>query len=122
MRLFLIFIFLPVVCFAQNHLTQVSNLFPHPAVFADGIGSNSETGIAALIPCADKLWAIGYVAHIQGDSIGLYEISQDMTWRKHSESVTGTFANRMVHWRSNSVIIGPHIIDSQGQVHTIPMP
>ncbi|MEW6302504.1 MAG: hypothetical protein AB1705_03480 [Verrucomicrobiota bacterium] len=97
---------------------QVGNAFPHLTVIAPGVGSDSETGIGALIPWADKLWAVGYVAHIRGSGIGLYEISEDMTMRKHPASVTGTFANRLVHWESKQVIIGPHAIDPEGNVRT----
>jgi hypothetical protein len=86
---------------------------------APGVGSTSETGIGALIPWADKLWAIGYVAHIQGSGIGLYEISDNMTMRLHPESVTGTFANRMVHWETEQAVIGPHVIDADGNVRTL---
>ena len=79
---------------------NIKGVFPNLTVMADGVGSTSETGIGALIPWANKLWAIGYVAHIKGEGIGLYEINEDMTMRLHPESVTGTFANRMVHWPS----------------------
>ncbi len=98
---------------------QVEGVFPGMTVYAPGVGSNSETGIGALIPWADKLWAIGYVAHIKGQGIGLYEISDDMTMRLCPESVTGTFANRMVHWETGQVVIGPHVIDAEGRVRTI---
>ena len=98
---------------------QVGHVFPHMTVMADGVGSDSETGIGALIPWANRLWAVGYVAHIQGSGIGLYEIGEDMSFRKHPASVTGTFANRMVHWESEQVFIGPHAIDSEGNVRTI---
>lgn len=97
---------------------QVNGVFPNLTVFADGVGSTSETGIGALIPWANKLWAIGYVAHIRGKGIGLYEISDDMTMRLHPESVTGTFANRMVHWETRQAVIGPHVIDPDGNVRT----
>ncbi|HQN01060.1 MAG TPA: hypothetical protein PLL36_08295, partial [Candidatus Hydrogenedentes bacterium] len=53
---------------------QVGGVFPAMTVYAPGAGSASETGIGALIPWADRLWAIGYVAHIKGAGIGLYEI------------------------------------------------
>ncbi len=98
---------------------QVDGVFPGMTVCAPGTGSDSETGIGALIPWADRLWAIGYVAHIKGEGIGLYEISDDMTMRPHPASVTGTFANRMVHWETGQAIIGPHVIDAQGNVRTI---
>ncbi|MHC4603689.1 MAG: hypothetical protein ACYS6W_10205 [Planctomycetota bacterium] len=93
---------------------QVKGVFPKMAVLAKGIGSDSEAGIGALIPWAEKLWAIGYVSHIKGKGLGLYEISDDMTMRKHPASVTGTFANRMVHWPSEQAFIGPHAIDAEG--------
>ena len=97
---------------------QVKGVFPSLTVMAKGIGSDTETGIGAMIPWAEKLWAIGYVAHIHGTGIGLYEVSEDMTMRKHPASVTGTYANRLVHWDSKQAIIGPHIIDPQGNVRT----
>ncbi|MHC4572111.1 MAG: hypothetical protein ACYS0C_08550 [Planctomycetota bacterium] len=55
---------------------SVKGVFPNLTVMAPGLGSNSETGIGALIPWADKLWAIGYVAHIKGEGIGLYEFTK----------------------------------------------
>jgi hypothetical protein len=97
----------------------VGNVFPHMTIMAPGVGSDSETGIGAIIPWADKLWAIGYVAHIHGNGIGLYEIGPDMTFKKRPESVTGTFANRLVHWDSKQVFIGPYAIDSAGNVRVI---
>lgn len=96
----------------------IGNVFPHMTVMAPGTDSDSETGIGAMIPWADRLWAIGYVAHIRGKGIGLYEIGADLSFKKHPDSVTGTFANRLVHWDSKQAIIGPHIIDAEGNVRT----
>ncbi len=104
---------------AEKHPVSVNGVFPNLTVFAPGVGSDSEAGIGALIPWADKLWAIGYVAHIRGEGLGLYEISEDMTMRKHPASITGTFANRMAHWPSKQAFIGPHAIDDKGNVRTI---
>lgn len=98
---------------------RVGNVFPHMTVMAPGVGSDSETGIGALVAWADRLWAIGYVAHVRGEGIGLYEIGEDMSFRRHPASVTGTFANRLVHWESQQAFIGPHAIDPQGRVRTI---
>ncbi len=95
------------------------HVYPHLTVRAPGVGSRSEAGIGALIPWADRLWAVGYVAHISGSGLGLYEIKEDLSWRLHPESVNGTFANRYVHWKSNQVFIGPHAIDEKGNVRTI---
>jgi hypothetical protein len=97
---------------------QVGHVLPHITVYAPGVGSTSETGIGALIPWADRLWAVGYVAHIHGQGIGLYELTEDFRWRLHPQSVTGTYANRLVHWPSRQAIIGPHIIDAAGTVRT----
>lgn len=98
---------------------QVGGVFPALTVFAPGAGSTSETGIGALIPWADRLWAVGYVAHIKGEGIGLHEIRDDMTMRLHAEAVTGTFANRMVHWETKQAVIGPHVIAADGTVRTV---
>ncbi|MCP4451250.1 MAG: hypothetical protein GY809_07290, partial [Planctomycetes bacterium] len=67
---------------------SIKGVFPHMTVYAHGAGSTSETGIGAMIPWADKLWAVGYVAHVKGSGIGLYETSDDMTMTKHPASVT----------------------------------
>jgi hypothetical protein len=98
---------------------QVNGVFPNLTVMAKGMGSDSEAGIGALLPWANKLWAVGYVAHIRGEGLGLYEIEEDMTMRRHPASVTGTFTNRMVHWPSGQAFIGPHAIDADGNVRTI---
>jgi len=104
---------------AKSSPVQINGVFPNLTVMAKGTGSNSEAGIGALIPWAQKLWAVGYVAHISGQGLGLYEISEDMTMRRHPASVTGTFANRMVHWPSGQAFIGPYAIDVDGNVRVI---
>ncbi len=98
---------------------NIKGVFPNLTIMADGMGSRSEAGIGALVPWANKLWVVGYVAHIEGEGLGLYEIEEDMTMRWHPASVTGTFANRMVHWQSGQAFIGPHAIDEKGNVRTI---
>jgi len=40
---------------------QVNGVFPNLTVMAKGVGSDSEAGIGALIPWAEKLRAVGYV-------------------------------------------------------------
>lgn len=98
---------------------SIGGVFPKLTVMAKGLGSNSEAGIGALIPWAQKLWAVGYVAHINGQGLGLYEISDDMTMRRHPASVTGTYANRLPHWPSGQAFIGPYAIDADGNVRII---
>ena len=112
--------------FAQNVQTEktvknpinINGVFPNLTVLGTSEKNRSESGIGALIPWADKLWMVGYVAHIKGSGLGLYEISDDMTMVKHLESVTGTFANRIIHNSSEQAIIGPHFIDKSGNVRT----
>lgn len=105
---------------AKSHAPiQVDGVFPGLTVMAPGVGSTSETGIGALMPWADRLWLVGYVAHIKGQGIGLYEIGPDMLLKRRPESVTGTFANRLIHWDSQQAFIGPHAIDADGNVRTI---
>jgi hypothetical protein len=96
---------------------QINGIFPTFSVVGVHEG-RSETGIGALMVWADKLWMVSYVAHSSGGGAGLYEISDNMTMKRHPESVTGTYANRMVHDPSNQAIIGPHIIDTKGKVRT----
>jgi len=100
-----------------NNSLQISGIFPKFSVVGVHEG-RSETGIGALMVWADKLWMVSYVAHIHGGGAGLYEISDDMTIKRRPESVTGTYANRMIHDPSNQAIIGPHIIDTKGNVRT----
>ncbi len=97
--------------------THVSGIFPNLSVVGVHKG-RSETGIGALMVWANKLWMVSYVAHSSGGGAGLYEISDDMTMKRRPESVTGTYANRMIHDQSNQAIIGPHIIDASGNVRT----
>ncbi|MDX1637909.1 MAG: hypothetical protein R3281_08075 [Balneolaceae bacterium] len=95
----------------------VNGVYPNLSVMGPHTG-RSESGIGALLPWADKLWMIGYVAHIHGSRIGLYEIDKSMQMRKHPESVTGTFANRFSKQGLDLAIIGPHLIDTTGHVRT----
>ena len=102
----------------KDKVININGVFPNLTILGSSDKYRSESGIGALIPWANKLWMIGYVAHIRGSGVGLYEISDDMTMVKRPESVTGTFANRMVHNPSEQAIIGPHFIDKHGNVRT----
>ena len=101
-------------------LTHVNGVFPHLAVVADAVPQRTETGIGALMPWADRLWFVTYVAHKSGtgSGTGLFSIDADMRLKKHPESVVGTYANRMIHSETDQLIIGPHIIDVDGNVRT----
>lgn len=42
-----------------------------------------------------------------------------MQMHKHPASVVGTFTNRYIHNPSNQAFLGPHVIDTKGNVRTI---
>ena len=68
----------------MNDKTQpinVSGVFPQTAVKADHLPARSETGIGALMPWADRLWFVTYVAHksASGGGTGLFYVDDDLT-------------------------------------------
>lgn len=81
----------------------------------------SECAVGALMAWADRLWGISYVSSRKNSGVGagFYEIDENLNMVKRPESRTGVYANRFVHWASNQLIIGPHIIDSKRNVRTI---
>jgi len=109
-----------VVCQTYAQQFNASGVFPHLAMVADQV-PRSEAGTGALFPWANRLWVITYVAHLEssGAGTGLYEINPNMEIRKRPESVVGTYANRLLHGPTNQLIIGPHIIDMDGNIRTI---
>lgn len=104
---------------AMQHC-HISGVFPHLAVKAGHLPHRTETGIGALMPWANRLWMITYVAHKapSGSGTGLFCLDDNLQLTKHPASVVGTYANRMIHHESNQLIIGPHIIDIEGNVRT----
>lgn len=105
----------------EKPVIQVSGVFPQLTVEANLLPVRSEIGIGALMPWAGRLWVETYVAHLKdsGSGSGLYEIGPDMHLVKRPESVVGTFANRMIHAPSHQLVIGPHLIDTDGRVRTV---
>lgn len=98
---------------------NVGGVFPHLAMIADH-APRTEAGTGGLIPWANRLWIVTYVAHKAGTGAGtgLYSIGADFKLMKHPESVVGTYANRMIHGATRQAIIGPHFIDTQGNIRT----
>lgn len=105
---------------SQSH-KNISGVFPHLSVSADLLPVRTETGIGALMPWAGRLWFVSYVAHLatSGSGTGLFEVDEHFNIRKHPESIVGTYANRMIHPQSHQLLIGPHVIDVDGNVRTI---
>lgn len=100
----------------KDRWPQFSGIYPHLAALSQ---SYSESGIGAVVPWADRLWYVSYVAHIQGSGVGLYEITSDLSIRRRPESVVGTHAGRMIHAETNQLVIGPYVIDAKGNVRFI---
>ena len=99
---------------------SINGVLPSLAMTADHYPC-SEAGTGALMPWANRLWVVTYVAHKKntGSGTGLYEISNDMQLKKHPASVVGTYANRLVHKESRQLAIGPYLIDTEGNVRLI---
>ncbi len=118
----LIILFVINICIAQENHIRISGIYPHLSVFNDKHNSEhpGETGIGAVVPWANKLWAITYPAHKPlGSGDKLYEISNVLELTSRPESVGGTHANRMIHKESDQLIIGPYFIDKKGHVRAI---
>lgn len=105
----------------MSNFINVNGVLPHLAVKAGHLPRRTETGIGALMPWADRLWFVTYVSSKRGsgDGTGLFWIDDDMRLHKHPQSEVGTYANRMIHASSNQLIIGPHLIDIDGNVRTV---
>ncbi len=90
--------------------------YPHLAVS----NSQGECGIGAVVPWAGKLWFITYAPHApQGSDDGLYEVSESLKLVRRPESVGGTPAARLIHRETNTLALGPYLIDGSGKVHAI---
>jgi hypothetical protein len=83
--------------------------------------NEGECGTGAVVPWANRLWAVTYAPHMpSGSSDKLYEITPDLQQIIRPESIGGTPANRMIHNESQQLFIGPYAINAQGDVRVIP--
>lgn len=100
---------------------HIEGIVPKLTVKADQAPIRSEVGIGALMPWAGRLWMVTYLSNrkASGGGTGLYEIDENFNMRKHPKSVEGCYANRMMHGPSHQIIIGPHVIDTQGNVRNM---
>jgi len=100
--------------------------------FISGIASNTTIGCelgpprtecapGALFGWADRLWCVAYVSSKakSGVGCGLYEIDPDFNMVKRPESLVGTYTNRMAHFESNQLFIGPYAIDEKRNVRVV---
>ncbi|MCY3781672.1 MAG: hypothetical protein OXG78_15260 [Chloroflexi bacterium] len=105
----------------SNKYLNASGVYPHLALTAELGPPRTECGVGAMMAWAGKLWLITYVSHksASGVGTGLYSINEQLEMTKHPASCVGTYTNRMVHWQSNQLFIGPHVIDAHGNVRTV---
>ncbi len=105
----------------EGDLRSYGGVVPDLCLKADLGPPRSECGVGALMAWADRLWAISYVSSLRNSGVGtgLYEIDDNMRITKRPESRTGVYTNRFVHYPSNQLIIGPHVIDAERRVRTI---
>ena len=63
---------------AQNRSQNFSGVIPSLTMTADHF-PRTEAGTGALMPWANRLWLVTYVAHMKGtgSGTGLYEITND---------------------------------------------
>jgi hypothetical protein len=90
---------------------------------ADLLPARTEGGTGAIVSWGGKLWVVTYVSSKKpsGAGTGLYEIGPDFVLKRRPESLVGTYANRMIHLPSQQLFIGPHAIDAEGKVRTMPV-
>jgi len=101
---------------ADPHPIQISGIYPHLTMWND----ENECGTGAVVPWQGRLWAVTYAPHQPGGSTDkLYEITPDLDQIIFKGSVGGTPANRMIHSESQHLLIGPYVINAQGEIRVI---
>jgi hypothetical protein len=95
---------------------------PSLSIRADFGPPRTEMTYGALMPWCGRLWTITYVSHTgkSGSGGGLFWIGDDFIRHRHPESKDGTYANRWIHYESSQLVMGPHVIDEEQNVRTVP--
>lgn len=105
-------------------LQSFSGVIPSLAQVGDLGPPRSETGVGALMPWAGKLYVQPYNSHkaASGHGVSLRVIDEQLQMEIVPQTcgVDGTYTNRFVHFPSNQLVIGPHIIDAQHRIRTVP--
>ncbi|MGC6467677.1 MAG: hypothetical protein ACON5N_19010 [Akkermansiaceae bacterium] len=114
---YLLSLSLASAAFSEEKHVSLSGIYPHLSFF----NNENECGTGAVVPFADRLWAITYAPHMpKGSTDKLYEIDKNLNMTVRPESIGGTPANRMIHRESKQLFIGPYAIDENRKVRTIP--
>ena len=102
---------------------QFSGVVPHLAQIGDLGPPRSEIGVGCLMPWAGKLYVLNYNSHKarSGSGVSLRVIEPDFSMQvvPQTKNANGTFTNRMIHFPSNQLIIGPHVIDANHNIRTV---
>jgi hypothetical protein len=106
-----------------SNVLSFSGVVPSLAQIGDLGPPRSELGIGILMPWSGKLYVLNYNSHKEksGRGVSLRRIHADMTMEvvEETRGVDGTYTNRFVHWQSNQIIIGPHVIDKDHNIRTV---
>ena len=105
-------------------LPSFSGVVPSLAQVGDLGPPRSEIGVGCLMPWAGVLYVLNYNSHKEksGRGVSLRRIRPDLTMEIVPETlgVDGTYTNRFVHYPSNQIVIGPHVIDAEHRIRTVP--
>jgi hypothetical protein len=102
---------------------QFSGVVPHLAQVGSLGPPRSECGVGCLMPWSGKLYVLSYNSHKRdsGHGLSLRRVHADMSMEIVPETlgIDGTYTNRFVHFPSNQIVIGPHVIDADHRIRTV---
>ncbi len=105
-------------------IQSFGGVIPSLAQIGDLGPPRSEAGVGALMPWAGKMYVQPYNSHKanSGGGVSLRVIHDDLAMEvvPETKQYDGTYTNRFVHHQSNQIIIGPHVIDAQHAIRTVP--
>ena len=82
---------------------------------ADTLPERTESGVGALMPWADSLWAVTYNSHTQDTGTGSASTASTTASRPNSStSTTAHTPTACIHHQSSQCFIGPYAIDAKG--------
>ncbi|MGC4937858.1 hypothetical protein [Kribbella sp. DT2] len=103
---------------------NVSGVFSDLAQVGDFGPPRSELGVGSLMPWNGKLYVQNYNSHkaASGGGVSLRRIDPDFSMEIVPETlgVDGTYTNRFVHFPTSQLVLGPHVIDREHKITTIP--
>lgn len=107
----------------QSNPPSFSGVVPSLAQVGELGTRRSECGVGALMPWQGKLYVENYNSHKErsGRGVSLRRIHEDMSMEIVPETlgVDGTYTNRFIHFWTNQLVIGPHVIDANHRIRTI---